>query len=161
VVGTAAIPEADRTLVITRVFDAPREDVFAAWIDPEQMSRWMGPRNIASKVDRMDVRPGGAYRITMRDVDTGAIYVVGGIYREIVWPERLVFTWAWEEDAIEHKRGEVTEVSVTLRAVGDKTELTLRHTAFPRRAMRDNHGLGWTGGFAKLDQLLAHKRGRA
>jgi uncharacterized protein YndB with AHSA1/START domain len=157
----AAIPDDGRTLVITRTFAAPREDVFAAWVDPEQMARWMGPRNIASQVDRMDVRPGGAYRITMRDVDTGATYVVGGIYREIVWPERLVFTWAWEEDAIEHKRGEVTEVSVVLRTVGDQTELTLQHTAFPRRAMRDNHGLGWTGGFDKLDRILADKRGRA
>ena len=159
--GAAAIPEADRTLVVTRLFAAPREAVFAAWIDPEQKSRWMGPRNIASTVEQMDVRPGGAYRIAMRDIDSGATYAVGGIYREIVWPERLVFTWAWEEDAIEHKRGEVTEVEVTLRAVGDQTELTLRHTAFPRRAMRDNHRLGWTGGFDKLDRILAAGRGEA
>ena len=158
-VGTAAVSEADRTLEITRIFAASREDVFAAWIDPKQMSRWMGPCNIASQVDQMDVRVGGAYRIIMRDIETGATYAVGGIYREIAFPERLVFTWAWEEDAVEHKRGEVTEVSVTLRSVGEKTELTLRHTAFPRRAMRDNHGLGWTGGFDKLDALLAEKRG--
>jgi uncharacterized protein YndB with AHSA1/START domain len=159
--GTAAIPESDSTLVITRTFDAPREDVFAAWVDPEQLSRWMGPRHIASAVDRMDVRPGGTYRITMRDMNTGETYAVGGIYREIAWPERLVFTWAWEEDAIEHKRGEVTEVSVVLRAIGDKTELTLQHTAFPRRSMRDNHAMGWNGGFDKLDRLLAERRPRA
>ena len=153
----AAIPESDRTLVVTRIFDAPREDVFAAWVDPEQMSRWMGPRHIASEVDRMDVRPGGAYRIKMRDINTGETYAVGGIYREIVFPERLVFTWAWEEDAIQHKRGEVTEVAVALRALGDKTELTLRHTAFPRRAMRDNHAMGWNAGFDRLAELLSRR----
>lgn len=159
--GAAAIPESESTLVVTRIFDAPREAVFAAWVDPEQMSRWMGPPFIAATVERMDVRPGGAYRIAMRDINTGETYAVGGVYREIVWPERLVFTWAWEEDAIEHKRGEVTEVSVTLRGVGDKTELTLVHTGFPRVAMRDNHGRGWNAGFDKLDRVLAAKLGRA
>lgn len=150
-----------RTLVVTRVFQAAREDVFAAWVDPEQVARWMGPRQIASTVTRMDVRPGGAWRIAMRDTGSGETYAVGGIYREIVWPERLVFTWAWEEDALEHRRGEVTEVRVVLRDMDGATELTLTHTAFPRRSMRDNHGLGWAGGFDKLAAILAARpRGR-
>jgi uncharacterized protein YndB with AHSA1/START domain len=142
----AAIPDDGRTLVITRTFAAPREDVFAAWVDPEQMARWMGPRNIASQVDRMDVRPGGAYRITMRDVDTGATYVVGGIYREIVWPERLVFTWAWERrDRAQARRGDRGQRRAAYGRRPDRAYPAAHGIPAPRDARQSRPRLDGTG----------------
>jgi uncharacterized protein YndB with AHSA1/START domain len=81
----------ERELVITRVFDAPRELVFQAWIDPKHLSQWWGPKGFINPVCEVDARVGGAWRIVMRAPD-GAEYPGGGVYLEIVEPERLVFT---------------------------------------------------------------------
>jgi len=88
--------DAGLVLVITRQFDAPRERVFDAWLDPAQIAKWIGPRSV--KAEALELRPqaGGAYRIDMKGVDGTNGPVVGGIYREIIRPERLVFTWKWE-----------------------------------------------------------------
>jgi uncharacterized protein YndB with AHSA1/START domain len=145
------------SLAITRVFDAPREAVFAAWTDPAQMSEWMGPGEIRGEVETLDPRVGGAYRIVMRGTPAGNL-AVRGTYREIDPPARLVFTWAWEEDAVTHRAGHETLVTVTLRAVGSRTELTLLHERFDTETSRDSHNGGWTGVFDKLTKHLAHGR---
>jgi uncharacterized protein YndB with AHSA1/START domain len=80
-----------RELKITRVFDAPRKAVFAAWTDPKQVAQWWGPTGFTTPVCELDVRPGGAIRIDMRAPD-GTIYPMTGVYNEVVPPERLVFT---------------------------------------------------------------------
>jgi uncharacterized protein YndB with AHSA1/START domain len=78
---------------------------------------------------------------------------VVGTFREIVPERRLVYSWAWlGEDG---KPGHETLVTVTFRAVGNKTELTLKHEGFDGKEARDNHLGGWNGCFAKLDALLA------
>jgi uncharacterized protein YndB with AHSA1/START domain len=92
-----AAASGDLTLVITKTFDAPRERVFDAWLDPKIISQWIGPRSISAEAQLLEPRVGGRYRIFMRGSD-GKGPMVGGIYREIKRPERLVFTWAWEED---------------------------------------------------------------
>ncbi len=154
----AADPE--RTLVATRVFDAPREDVFRAWIDAAQLAKWMGPRSIVrADATKLDARPGGGYRIVMH-ADSGNTYTVGGIYREVVPPERLVFTWAWEGGGDSRPGGE-TLVTVTFRAIGRKTEMTLRHEFFETKETRDQHNSGWDGSFDKLSELLSGAKGRA
>ena len=81
----------ERELVITRVFDAPRELVFKVWTDPKHLAQWWGPRCFTNPVCEVDLRVGGAWRIIMRAPD-GAEYPGGGIYREIVRNEKLVFT---------------------------------------------------------------------
>src|SRR3981081_2563312 len=86
----ASNSEMDREVVITRVFDAPRALVFRAWTDPQHLARWWGPQGFSNPVCETDVRIGGAWRIVMRGPD-GAEYPGGGVYREIVVPERLVF----------------------------------------------------------------------
>src|SRR6185295_20302708 len=76
----------ERELVLTRVFDAPRELVFRAWTDPKHMEQWWGPKVFTNRVEKMDVRPGGAWRIIMCAPD-GTEYPAQGEYREIVPPE--------------------------------------------------------------------------
>ncbi|HZT50821.1 MAG TPA: SRPBCC domain-containing protein [Stellaceae bacterium] len=150
----AAAADDATTLVITRVFDAPRDAVFKAWTDPAQVARWKGPRGVQAEVEQMDARAGGGYRVAMHGTPNGTM-VVRGVYREVVPPERLVFTWAWEDDAATHRAGHETLVTVTLRAIGRRTELTLRHDNFDSAQSRDGHGYGWNGSFDKLAEFLA------
>ena len=80
-----------RELTITRVFDAPRKIVFAAWADPKQVAQWWGPTGFTNPVCELNVRPGGAILIHMRAPD-GTVYPMSGVYKAVVPPERLVFT---------------------------------------------------------------------
>ena len=151
----AKAANADITLLITRVFDAPRENVFDAWLDPLQIAKWIGPRNIRAEVTELNAKTGGSYRIHMRGED-GNGPIVSGQYREIRRPERLVFTWSWETPHPHGVAGHETMVTLTFRAVGQKTEMTLRHELFESQAARDSHNQGWNGSFDKLAELLAH-----
>jgi uncharacterized protein YndB with AHSA1/START domain len=81
----------EREIVITRVFDAPRETVFAAWTDPKQLQKWWGPKDFTNPVCECDARVGGKWHIVMRQW-TGAEYPCGGVYREVTPPARLTFT---------------------------------------------------------------------
>jgi uncharacterized protein YndB with AHSA1/START domain len=150
----AAVVDDALTLVLTRTFDAPREAVFKAWTDPTQVARWKGPRGIQAEVKQLDARAGGGYRVAMHGTPNGTM-VVRGVYREFVPPERLAFTWAWEEDSTTHRAGHESLVTVTLRAVGGRTELTLRHENFDSAQSRDSHGHGWNGSLDKLAEFLA------
>src|ERR1700752_2513004 len=92
----AEVPKADLELVITRIFDAPREVVFNAWSEPERAMRWWGPQGFTTAHCEMDVRPGGTYRVCMRSPE-GTEHWQRGVCREVVEPERLVFSFAWED----------------------------------------------------------------
>src|SRR5512141_1584118 len=81
----------DREILITRVFDAPRELVFRAHTDPDLIPLWWGPRSTMTIVEKMDLRAGGAYRFLHRGPD-GSEYSFYGEFREIVPPERIVQT---------------------------------------------------------------------
>lgn len=146
-------------LVLTRMLDAPREAVFAAWTDAQQMSRWMGPGAIRAEVETMDARIGGSYRIVFHGThNPSGMNIVHGVYREIVPPSRLVFTWAWEEDMATHRLGHESIVTVTLRAIGSRTELTLRHEKLESKESRDSHLHGWDGCLDKFAQYLSSGR---
>src|SRR5450756_128726 len=84
-------------IVITRVFDALRELVWQAWTKPEHIKEWSAPRGFAIPVSEGDLRPGGAWRACMLAPD-GARLLLGGIYREIIEHELLVFSHAWMDD---------------------------------------------------------------
>jgi uncharacterized protein YndB with AHSA1/START domain len=84
--------EADCTLIIERVFNAPPAEVFAAWTDPAILTRWWGPEGHSTPECDMDVRPGGAWRTKLIGPDGD--HIVSGVYREIAPPSRLVFTGA-------------------------------------------------------------------
>jgi uncharacterized protein YndB with AHSA1/START domain len=139
--STSAVATAERELVISRRFDAPRQLVWRAWTQAERAALWWGPQGHTTIACAMDVRPGGAWRRDMRAAD-GSRYCKHGIYREVVEPERLVFTYV-TEDATGVPDQE-TLVTVTFAERGGKTELTLRHALFETVAARVSHQGGWT-----------------
>ena len=151
-ITSAALQTAERELVITRVLDAPRSLVFKLWTRPEHLARWWGPQGFTTISCEMDVRPGGAWFRCMRSPE-GSLYTKRGIYREIVPPERLVFTYA-NEDA-DGRLGPETLVTVTLEEHGAKTRLTLHQSGFESVSERDAHAGGWTSCLERFAEYLA------
>jgi uncharacterized protein YndB with AHSA1/START domain len=139
-------------LLVERVFDAPRRLVSKLWTQPEHAARWWGPQGFTTLLCQMDVRPGGAWRRRMRSPE-GTVHVKRGVYREIVEPERLVFTYA-DEDA-DGQVGHETLVTVAFEEDGGKTKLTLHQAAFDTAAARDAHRGGWTSCLERFADYLA------
>jgi uncharacterized protein YndB with AHSA1/START domain len=142
----------DRVLVITRVFDAPRELVFKAWTQPEHMARWFGPAGFTSKVLKHDLRPGGAYRVHMIGPDGD--HWSQGLYREVVPPARLVMDFGWADANGNRTRPETT-LTLLFEDVGGKTRLTLHQSVFESVTARDMHNEGWTSSLDCLAEYLA------
>ena len=133
-------PANTRELLIERVFNAPRELVFQAWTDPDHARQWFGPRDYPARELTMDVRPGGRWRSCLRSIETGNELWCHGVYREIVAPERLVFTFVWEEEG---ERGLETVVTITFAERDGETEHDAPPDAIPvdRRARWPSRGL--------------------
>ena len=138
-------------LILTRDIAAPRARVFAAWTDARAASRWWVPQDCTPLSCEMDVRPGGAWRRRMRTPD-GTVITKWGVYREVVVPERLVFTYRTESAGVTDSE---TLMTVTFADLGDRTRLTLRHTAFESDAARLDHQGGWTGVLERLATFIA------
>jgi uncharacterized protein YndB with AHSA1/START domain len=143
-------PGAETTLNLRRTFKAPRAKVFQAWTDPEELKNWWGPEGYATPSAEVDLRVGGKYRLGMRKLPDGEILYLTGVYREVRPPERLVYTWRWE-DKPEH--GD-TLVTVEFREAGESTEVVLTHEFFPTEKSRDDHNRGWNGCLDRLAKLL-------
>jgi len=152
--ATATNVMAQHELVITRTFDAPRDLVFTAWSKAEHAVRWFGPKNFTVPHCKMDFRVGGVYRACICSPD-GAEYWMRGVYREIAKPERIVFTFAWEEEG---ERGRENLVTVTFVEQGDKTRMTFRQAFFESVSERDSHNEGWSECLDRLAQFLAGER---
>jgi uncharacterized protein YndB with AHSA1/START domain len=153
------IAPADITVLeITRIFDAPRERVFDAWTVREEWQSWIGPEGIDCEVPTLDARVGGRYKVIMRLTD-GRIIPVGGVFREVDRPQRLVFTWKWEGEGEPAGEGDAVDTLITLtfRDVAGKTELTLRHEGLRTVENRDSHGKGWNSALNKLVAYLARR----
>lgn len=123
---------ADRELVFTRVFDAPRALVWKAWTEPEHVARWWGPNGFTTTTHAMDVRPGGVWRFVMHGPD-GVDYENRIVYVAVVKPERLVYQHGGGDDAEPVN----FEVTVTFADRAGKTELAMR-MVFPSAAARDH-----------------------
>ena len=113
----------DRELVISRVFEAPRELVFRAWTDSRHVAEWWGPNGFTITVQEMDVRPGGVWRFVMH-APNGVDYPNRVVFREVTPPERLVYAHGSDDAADESS----FEATVTFEDEGGKTRLTLRQT---------------------------------
>ena len=148
----AGASAAERELVITRILDAPRELVFKAWTEPDRAIRWWGPRGFTTAHYELDFQPDGAYRACLRSPE-GTEHWQRGVCREVVEPERLVFTFAWEDS--EGKPGHETVVTVTLAEFGAKTKLTLHQAVFETVTARDLHQGGWASALECLAEYLA------
>jgi uncharacterized protein YndB with AHSA1/START domain len=140
-------------LTMTRRFAAPPEAVFRAWLEPDQLAQWFGAPGRKTTIEHLDARIGGAYRISFSGGDMPT-NTVRGSFQEIAAPSRLVFTWAWEAGP-GGLPAEETLVTVTFRAVGRETEMTLTNAGFDSREWRDRHEHGWSCGFDNLAKLLA------
>jgi uncharacterized protein YndB with AHSA1/START domain len=127
-------------LRLSRTFNAPRERVFRAWTDPEALTRWWAPEQFTCLAAEVDLRPGGRYRFTFREHAQGQTLAVGGEFKEVKAPERLVYTWRWE-----HWEAGMEEslVTVDLAERGGVTELALTHERFPEKMLCDRHEAGW------------------
>ena len=161
-------PGADTTtreVVITRIFDAPRDLVWRAWTEPEHLTRWFGPRTFTTPVYNLDLRVGGEIHSCMRSPD-GHEFWSKGTYREIVPPERLVMT-----DSFADAQGNVVPasyygmdpnwplemlVTVTFEEQDGKTRLTLTHSGVRGVSDQDlgNMEQGWSESFDKLAEYL-------
>jgi len=143
----------DREPMISRVFDAPRALVFKIWTEPAHIKHWWGPRGYTTLSCAMDLRPGGAWRVESRHTD-GSETAERGVFREIVEPERLIFTHAWEGE--DGKPGHETLVMVTFADLGDKTRMTFHQAPFISVEIRDGHFQGWSESFDMLAEHLAN-----
>jgi len=120
----------DLEIVMTREFDAPRELLFEAHTSCEHMEKWWGPRKYTLTVCEMDFRPGGAYRFVHRGPD-GEEHGFRGEYREIVPPERIVWTFEYEG-----MPGHISLDTLTLEDLGGRTKL-VAHSLFDSVEDRD------------------------
>lgn len=151
----------ERELVITRIFDAPRELVFKAWTDPAHMAQWWGPRGFTNPVCELDVRPGGALLIHMQGPD-GVVIQTKGVFRKVVEPERLILTLTNFEDADGRPQLELLNTVTFAEEEEGKTKLTL-HIVVVRGAPEVAASLatmneGWN---ESLDRLAESLRGNA
>ncbi|MGH7907403.1 MAG: SRPBCC family protein [Candidatus Binataceae bacterium] len=151
--NSAATRPEERVLTITRIFDAPRDLVWKAWIEPERLVRWHGPRGFKTTIITADFRAGGAYRFHMRGPE-GDDHWTQGACREIVPPKRLVLAGCWT-DADGNPKSPETLVTVTFEELGGKTKLTLHQTGFESVTARDAHRGGWTSSLDRLGEYLA------
>src|SRR6266852_821403 len=122
----------DREILITRVFDAPRDLVWEAWTDPKQVVQWWGPTGFTTTIHEMDVRPGGVWRHTMRGPD-GTEYPNLSVFIEVVKPERIVYSHGGGRKG--HPAAQF-EATWTFEAQDAKTKLTSR-MVFPSAAARE------------------------
>jgi uncharacterized protein YndB with AHSA1/START domain len=156
--ATATRIALDRTLTITRVFDAPRALVWKAWTDPRHLANWWGPRWHPAEAIAADVRTGGRWRHCLRGVEDGSELWHHGTFREVTPPERLVFTFVWEEEG---ERGRENVVTITFSEQGGKTLMHFTQSPFWSDGERDGHGGGWSSTFDRLDDFLALANGSA
>ena len=138
------------SLTVKRHYPVPVERVFKAWTDPQALRQWFGPSDEGKiLVSETDLKVGGRYRIVMQ-MPSGEQHRVGGVYREIVPNEKLVFTWAWESTP---ERESV--VTVQMKSAGGGTDMTLTHEHFFDEAARDRHQHGWIGTLERLGRFLS------
>lgn len=147
-----AASTADREIVITRVFDAPRALVFAAWTDPKSVAQWWGPRGFTTTTHHMDVRPGGIWRFIMHGPN-GVDYPNKIVYEEVVKPERLVYAHGGDGD----DGSRPFHVTVTFAEQGGKTRLTMRMLFESFEACENVKKFGAVeGGNQTLERLAEH-----
>jgi len=140
------------SLTLKRRFKGPPAKVFAAFTDPGKVKRWMGPGEMKAVLAETDARVGGRYRWVMQS-PAGQKHDVGGVYREVVPNEKLVFTWAWKVEPPDTPHESL--VTVLFKPDGDGTLLTLIHEHLFDDDSRKGHEQGWIGAFDKLEKYVA------
>lgn len=155
----ADLAPGDQVIVISRVFDAPRELVFKAFTDPKHIAQFWGPKGTSNAACKVDLRAGGEFRVEMRGPD-GTVYPCTGLYREIVPPERIVYD-STTDDSNPCGAGLPPRSVVTMNfaEVGGKTKLTihtrLQSAAAREAAIKGGFNSGWADSLDRLAAILA------
>ncbi len=136
-------------LVVRRVIPVPRERVFAAWLDPVGMARWLCAGKVTRATAELDPRVGGAFRIVMHHDDTD--YRHDGVYLAIEPPSLLSFTWV---SAATELGPSIVTIEFLERDRGAATEVVLTHRGLPPSQV-DGHRRGWSDIVGKLGEVLA------
>lgn len=140
------------SLMIARLFEAPPERVFDAWLTREQWQSWIGPEGVDCDVHLLEPQVGGCYRLTMH-VGGQPPLVVAGVFKAIERPRLLSFTWGAEGDPSRQSL-----VTLTFLDLQGKTEMTLRQEGLGNAANRDQFGRGWNSALNKLDRYLVREK---
>ena len=139
-------------LEIKRFINAPRNRVYAAWTDVEQLKQWFGPEKVRTRDIIADARVGGKYQWDLVDPE-GEEMTVFGEYRELVPGRKIVFTWKFEDD--EDWKNHTSVVTVELSDCDGGTELRLIHEQLPSEQSRNGHNDGWNSALDKLEKFVS------
>jgi uncharacterized protein YndB with AHSA1/START domain len=139
------------TLAMKRVLRAPRSRVFRALTEPDELAKWWGPRGFTAPSVEVDLRVGGSYRIAMQPPE-GELFYLTGEFREVDPPTRLVYTFRWEDPTPDDRE---TVVTLSLRELGDDTELDFAQGTFATEERRALHRGGWTDSLDKLEKQVS------
>ena len=139
------------TVTLHRVFPAPPERVYRAFLDPDAMAKWLPPHGFTGRVLLMDARVGGGYRMQFTNFSSGQVMTFGGRYLELVPNERIVNTDAFDDPNLP---GEMRNV-ITLKAVSVGTELTVVQSGIPAAIPAEGCYLGWQESLQLLMLLVS------
>ena len=139
------------SLKIKRFIKAPRERVFAAWTDPDQLKEWFGPEHVRTRSLIADPQAGGKFQWELTSPDGEELTVIGE-YQEVVPNQKIVFIWQWQDDD-----DWVTDsvVTVELTDAEGGTDLCLTHVRLPNENSRNGHTKGWNSSLDKLEKWLS------
>jgi uncharacterized protein YndB with AHSA1/START domain len=143
---------ATRSLEIKRRIKAPRERVYAAWVDPVQLMQWFGPQGVKTREIVAEAHVGGVFRWDLIDCD-GDDVTIRGEFREIEPGRKIVFTWQPQGEAKWKNLASVVTVEFADAGEGE-TDLRLRHEQLPDKDSRDAHKWGWNSVLDKLERFL-------
>jgi uncharacterized protein YndB with AHSA1/START domain len=133
-----------------RVFDAPLERVFEVLTEPDELVKWWGPHGFTTPEIHLDLRVGGNYRLTMQPPD-GEAFHLSGAFLEVHPPDRLGFTFRWDEPDPDDRE---TVVVLSLAYLGHATTVSLTQGEFATEGRLELHRAGWADSFDKLDGVL-------
>lgn len=150
----------ERTIYITRSFNAPRELVWQVWTEPEHIAQWWGPKGFTTRVEKVELRPGGQSQYVMIGPD-GTEYPVKGVFQEVLPPERIVTTDEFDEGYEQSVDADLPQgivLTVTFEALDNSTQLTLQivHATVEDRRKHEEMGVvaGWNSSFDCMDEYL-------
>jgi uncharacterized protein YndB with AHSA1/START domain len=150
VTGGSPAGAAARTLTVRRLFPCPREEVFEAWTNPDALVTWWAGELAETVSAAVDLRVGGAYRLSMRA--GGQVFALEGMYEEVEPPERLVYTWRW--DGLDVDDGRWSLVTVEFQDRDGATEVVVTHEGIETANSFEFHQGGWTASLQELGQVL-------
>ena len=144
--------EEKTSLEIKRFINAPRDRVYKAWTDPDQLKQWWGPADVKTRSFTADARVGGKYRWDLFN-QNGEEMSVFGEYRELIPGKKIVFTWKWDDD--ENWKAHDSVVTIELSDRDGGTEVKLTHVKLPSEESRDRHNQGWSSVLDRLEKFFS------